>query len=271
MPAITALDHLGRGAIGPCAGGLAGRARRGLKQLAEKVKNRHDAMRLAELDDRMLADIGLSRSDLRDAFALPPWRDPGDVLARRVAERRGRRPRTESNCVPVTTVSTELFGTMPAPCYPPNERRSELFALADPPIGHRPERRFPLPPSGCCARRPPAGAFFCRLIGAMRSGTALASKPQASLTCGRAINRKAAAWMRFFLACVLALGCSPSCRRARKPDSTGRAATMPASRCRPAIPRCARRAATATGAAGPGPSPIRARPRSAAAISRRAG
>ena len=45
-------------------------------------------MRLAELDDRMLADIGLSRSDLRDAYALPPWRDPSDVLARRAAERR---------------------------------------------------------------------------------------------------------------------------------------------------------------------------------------
>ena len=46
-------------------------------------------MRLAELDDRMLADIGLNRSDLRDAFAAPPWRDPSDVLARRAAERRG--------------------------------------------------------------------------------------------------------------------------------------------------------------------------------------
>ena len=60
--------------------------------------------------------------------------------------------------------------------------------------------------------------------------------------------------------------CSPSFRRARKPDSTGRAATMPASRFSPAIPRCARRAATATDAAGPGPSPIRARRRSAAAM-----
>ena len=63
--------------------------RRSLKRLAERVKNRHDAMRLAGLDDRMLADIGLSRSDLRDAFAEPPWRDPSDVLARRAAERRG--------------------------------------------------------------------------------------------------------------------------------------------------------------------------------------
>jgi len=96
--------------------GRAGRAGRGLKRLAERVKNRRDAMRLAELDDRMLADIGLSRSDLRDAFAVPPWRDPGDLLARRVTERRGSRRRTESHCVTITTVSTELFGTPPVPC-----------------------------------------------------------------------------------------------------------------------------------------------------------
>ena len=89
MPAITSLTISAAAPSGRVLAVLAGRARRGLKQLAEKVKNRHDAMRLAELDDRMLADIGLSRSDLRDAFALPPWRDPSDVLARRAAERRG--------------------------------------------------------------------------------------------------------------------------------------------------------------------------------------
>jgi uncharacterized protein YjiS (DUF1127 family) len=120
MPAITSLTISAAAPLGRVLSVLAGRARRALKQLAEKVKSRRDAIRLAELDDRMPADIGLSRSDLRDAFALPPWRDPGGLLARRVAERRGSRRRTESNCVPVTTVSAELFGTMPAPCYPPN-------------------------------------------------------------------------------------------------------------------------------------------------------
>jgi uncharacterized protein YjiS (DUF1127 family) len=77
MPAITAL-----------AIATAVRARRSLKRVAERVKNRRDAMRLATLDDRMLADIGLNRSDLRDAFAELPWRDPSDMLARRAAERR---------------------------------------------------------------------------------------------------------------------------------------------------------------------------------------
>ena len=117
MPAITALTVSVAAPVARALAILAGRARRGLKQIAEKVKNRHDAMRLAEMDDRMLADIGLSRSDLRDAYALPLWRDPSDVLARRAADRRGRRARTHSSCVPVATVSTELFGTSPAPCH----------------------------------------------------------------------------------------------------------------------------------------------------------
>jgi len=117
MPAITALTVSAATPLARALAILAGRARRGLKQLVEKVKNRHDAMRLAELDDRMLADIGLSRSDLRDAYALPLWRDPSDVLARRVADRRGRRSRTPSNCVPVVTVAMELIGTSPAPCH----------------------------------------------------------------------------------------------------------------------------------------------------------
>lgn len=120
MPAISSLTISAAAPLGRVLSGLAGRASRALKQLAAKIKSRRDAMRLAELDDRMLADIGLSRGDLRDAYALPPWRDPGGLLARRVAERRGRRRRPESNCVPATTVSAELFGTMPAPCYPPN-------------------------------------------------------------------------------------------------------------------------------------------------------
>ena len=67
-------------------------------------------------------------------------------------------------------------------------------------------------------------------------------------------------------ACALA-----ACRPTRNEDSTGRAATMRASWCRPAIRRCARRAAIATRAAAPGPSPIPARPRSAAAPARHAG
>ena len=84
MPAITAFAIT-----------AAVRARRSLKRFLERVKNRRDTMRLATLDDRMLADIGLDRGDLRDAFAELPWRDPSDVLVRRAAERRASRRLTD--------------------------------------------------------------------------------------------------------------------------------------------------------------------------------
>jgi hypothetical protein len=48
---------------------------------------------LARLDDRMLSDIGLTRSDLHDANAEPLWHDPTNVLARRACERRVSRRR----------------------------------------------------------------------------------------------------------------------------------------------------------------------------------
>ena len=43
---------------------------------------------LANMDRRELADIGLNSSDVRDASALPLDRDPTELLAERVRERR---------------------------------------------------------------------------------------------------------------------------------------------------------------------------------------
>jgi uncharacterized protein YjiS (DUF1127 family) len=63
----------------------------GFRQVARVLKNRRDAGLLAELDDRMLRDIGLTRSDVRDAFSEPLWRDPTDILVRRAGERRTSR------------------------------------------------------------------------------------------------------------------------------------------------------------------------------------
>jgi uncharacterized protein YjiS (DUF1127 family) len=57
------------------------------------LKHRHDAQMLAGLDERMLKDIGLTRSDLRDAYAEPIWRDPTAVLVERAGERRTHRRR----------------------------------------------------------------------------------------------------------------------------------------------------------------------------------
>ena len=64
------------------------------RQILQLVKNRHDATVLAGLDDRMLADIGLTRGDLRDAYSEPVWRDPTAILVSRSHERRINRRRT---------------------------------------------------------------------------------------------------------------------------------------------------------------------------------
>jgi uncharacterized protein YjiS (DUF1127 family) len=67
-----------------------------LRQLAVSFRHRHDATALLRFDDRMLADIGLTRRDVREAFNEPLWRDPTDLLANRVAGRGRLIPRRPS-------------------------------------------------------------------------------------------------------------------------------------------------------------------------------
>ncbi len=67
---------------------VAGAAWAGVKTLAKSFEHRRDAAFLAQLDDRMLADIGLTRADLRDALSEPPWRDPVRAGERRAHRRR---------------------------------------------------------------------------------------------------------------------------------------------------------------------------------------
>src|SRR5262249_14990813 len=70
-----------------------------LRRLATAFQHRHDAAILHGLDDRMLADIGLTRRDVRQAFEEPIWRDPTELLVERVARRgsaRGGDPRPPS-------------------------------------------------------------------------------------------------------------------------------------------------------------------------------
>jgi uncharacterized protein YjiS (DUF1127 family) len=61
------------------------------RRFANAWRHRHDAAVLAALDDHMLADLGLSRTDLNDALSEPLWRDPTALLARRHGERRRSR------------------------------------------------------------------------------------------------------------------------------------------------------------------------------------
>lgn len=62
-----------------------------VKQIARARRNRRDAAMLAGLDSRMLADIGITRSDVRDAFSEPFWEDPTALLRERALERRWNR------------------------------------------------------------------------------------------------------------------------------------------------------------------------------------
>lgn len=117
MPAITAIAISAAAPVGRALAAFGSRMRRHLKQLAKRVTNRRDAMRLAGLDDRMLADIGLTRSDLRDAYAGPLWRNPTDVLALRSAEWRASRRYCAAVERPLSVVAARQ-----ARCQPPLDR-----------------------------------------------------------------------------------------------------------------------------------------------------
>jgi uncharacterized protein YjiS (DUF1127 family) len=59
-----------------------------LRQVSRAYRHRREANVLASLDRHMLADIGITRSDLRDAFSEPFWDDPTALLRERAIERR---------------------------------------------------------------------------------------------------------------------------------------------------------------------------------------
>ncbi|MGA7387955.1 MAG: DUF1127 domain-containing protein [Pseudolabrys sp.] len=61
---------------------------RWLKELVEARRNRRQANMLSGLDHHMLADIGITRADVRDAFSEPFWDDPTALLRERALERR---------------------------------------------------------------------------------------------------------------------------------------------------------------------------------------
>ena len=92
------------------------------RALVQILKNRRDAAILTGLDDRMLADIGLTRGDLRDAYSEPVWRDPTTILVNRAQERRVNRRRAG--------LSAKIFE---APSIVPTPKEHALCA----PVGAR--------------------------------------------------------------------------------------------------------------------------------------
>ena len=54
-----------------------------IRKVGQVLKNRHDAAILAQFDDRMLSDIGLTRSEVMGALAEPFLRQRAVHLVRR--------------------------------------------------------------------------------------------------------------------------------------------------------------------------------------------
>lgn len=57
-------------------------------RLYKAIKHHRDIAVLADQDDRLLADIGITRSDVDHAIRLPLWRDPTEVLRQRASAAR---------------------------------------------------------------------------------------------------------------------------------------------------------------------------------------
>ena len=83
-----------------------------VRRQVEIVRNWREARRgyaaLCEMDERTLSDLGLTRSDLRDATAVSTGRDPVTLLSLRRNER--REPRTILREVEAPSIANEALG-----------------------------------------------------------------------------------------------------------------------------------------------------------------
>jgi uncharacterized protein YjiS (DUF1127 family) len=61
------------------------------KAVAQRIRNRRAVVRLLDLDDHALKDIGLTRCDVRRSLALPLREDPSTELRLVALERRAAR------------------------------------------------------------------------------------------------------------------------------------------------------------------------------------
>ncbi len=74
--------------VGAVVAGLITHGISTVNKLARAVEHRRIVSQMLEFDDYLLRDVGLTRSDLRDAASEPIWSDPSHVLVSRAVERR---------------------------------------------------------------------------------------------------------------------------------------------------------------------------------------
>ena len=93
--ALSIMSFSGMAALGQFARALAG--------LTRALRHRSEIRHLAEFDDRMLKDIGLTRGDVSSALSEPLIRNPSWVLVRS-AERHSRSERPDHSARPIRPV-----------------------------------------------------------------------------------------------------------------------------------------------------------------------
>ena len=84
-------------------------------------KHRKGLTLLAKFDDRALADIGLTRSDLYDALAQRIWDDPTTMLERRRTARRESRQQAAGRAGHTCRQPRQMLG-VPGLNHPPTDR-----------------------------------------------------------------------------------------------------------------------------------------------------
>ena len=82
------------------------------KRLFKAISHRRGIATLADADDRLLADIGLTRADVHHAMAEPFWRDPTITLGRRAGA--ARRPGSIHSLVREPTKAVGVGSPNPA-------------------------------------------------------------------------------------------------------------------------------------------------------------